>query len=73
MAVARQRHDRSLVVAHTQLIGSLFDEKAKVNIQEFVQRGHLSIATGKLPPNAEVDAKVAEIEANNGKLIVEAA
>lgn len=70
MAVARQRHDRALVVAHYKLIGSLFDEDSKMNLAEFIQRGSLgAMADLPLPSGlaAAVERKVAEIHANGGR------
>lgn len=72
MAVARQRHDRSLIVAHAQLIGSLFDEDSKLDAREFVQRGVLG-ALKEIPMPADlaeaVERKVAEIHANGGRFV----
>lgn len=70
MAVAKQRHDRSLVAAHAQLIGSLFSEKASIDVGRFVQRGELGTVNSNMPYMPEVEKKVAEIAANNGKLII---
>lgn len=70
MAAAKQRHDRSLVAAHAHLIGSLFDEKAKVDVARFIQRGELGTGASRLPYMPEVERKVQEIIAAGGKLIV---
>lgn len=72
MAVARQRHDRSLVAAHAKLIGSLFQESS-LDLQAFIQRGQLGAPpVSRLPYLPAVELKVAEIMANGGKLIIPA-
>lgn len=68
MAVAKQRHDRSLVAAHSKLIGSMFNGDA-IDIKAFIYRGQLG-GFARMPFMPEVEMKVAEIEANGGKLIV---
>lgn len=70
MAVARQRHDRSLIAAHAKLIGSLFQE-SDIDMRAFIQRGDLSAASARrLPYMPAVELKIQEIIANGGKLII---
>lgn len=69
MATAKQRHDRALVAAHARLIGQLFTD-SKLDLTAFIQRGELGSGASPLPYDPDVEAKVAEIHANGGKLIV---
>ena len=72
MATARQRFARSLVVDLQQLIAAMFDDSVRPDIGEYIQRGDMNWARKTpMPAMPEVDAKIAEIQANGGKLKVD--
>jgi hypothetical protein len=73
MATAKRRDARKLALAHAQLVLLMFGDKINgERLSEFIRCGDV-IPGGpskQLPYDPDVEAKLAEIEANGGKLIV---
>jgi hypothetical protein len=68
MVVAKQRHDRALIVAHSKLIAAMISNE-QVDILTFIRCGQLG-GFVPMPYMPEVEKLAAEVERNGGKLII---
>ena len=69
MAHGRRREMRTHAVAQAMLVWSL-SEMDEYCVFNYLRYGELQISDGRIPYVPGVDEKIAEIYANNGKLIV---
>lgn len=72
MAEGKRKHDRENIINHAAIIWRMAGgEMTKMCTQDFLRYGQMGSGATADVYDPEVEKKVAEIQANGGKLIVE--